>query len=331
MLCYHIRAMDSIDARLLDFLQQGLPLVARPFNDLAARLGISERDVISRIKRLKSDSVIRQISAIFDSAAIGYHSALVAFRIDERMVGSVADIVVAHPGVSHCYSRDADYNLWFTITTAPGSNMEAEVRTLAGSSEVEDYLILPALKIFKIGVFLRMSDESPAPTAQPASNHARCAELSEFDRAAICVLQRDLPVIDRPFAELASLAGMGEAVLLDLAREYIECGLMRRFSAVLHHNRAGYASNAMVCWRVEPEQLDEVGRELAVDPSVSHCYERPASEKWPYSLYTMVHARSPEELESTIDRLAATASCERLVLWTIKGYKKSRVLYFTGD
>jgi len=320
--------MDSIDARLLDLLQQGLPLIARPFADLAGRLG---SDVISRIERLKSDGIIRQIGAIFDSAALGYKSALVAFRVDGPVVDAVADIVSAHPGVSHCYSREADYNVWFTITGAPGGDPGTEVQALAASAGAGDYLVLPALKVFKIGVFLPMSDWSRPSEHQPAPSRPEPAELSERDRAAIRALQSDLPLVDRPFVELASRAGMTESELLDLARGYLERGLMRRFAAVLRHHRAGYAANAMVCWRVEPGRVDEVGRALASDCSVSHCYERPASAKWPYPLYTMVHARSAEELDASIARLAAIAASEHIVLRTVKEYKKSRVPYFTGE
>ena len=320
--------MDSTDARLLDLLQQGLPLIARPFADLAGRLG---SDVISRIERLKSDGIIRQIGAIFDSAALGYKSALVAFRVDGPVVDAVADIVSAHPGVSHCYSREADYNVWFTITGAPGGDPGTEVQALAASAGAGDYLVLPALKVFKIGVFLPMSDWSRPSEHQPAPSRPEPAELSERDRAAIRALQSDLPLVDRPFVELASRAGMTESELLDLARGYLERGLMRRFAAVLRHHRAGYAANAMVCWRVEPGRVDEVGRALASDCSVSHCYERPASAKWPYPLYTMVHARSAEELDASIARLAAIAASEHIVLRTVKEYKKSRVPYFTGE
>lgn len=319
--------MDATDARLLDLLQQGLPLVARPFADLAAQLGISERDVISRIERLKSDSVIRQIGAIFDSAALGYTSALVAFLVDGPALDRAAGIVSAHSGVSHCYSRDADYNLWFTITVPPEGDVETEVRALAGAGDVEDYLVLPAVKVFKVGVFLPMSDFPRPSQRQPASSRRESVELSERDRAAIRALQSELPLVEQPFAELASRIGIEESGMLDLARQYLERGIMRRFAAVLRHHRAGYASNAMVCWRVEPERVDEIGRKLASDASVSHCYERPVSTKWPYALYTMVHARSADELNAAIVRMAEAASSDHVVLRSLKEYKKSRVSY----
>lgn len=323
------KIVDDMDARLLDAIQREFPLCAAPFEELGRRLGIGTSEVLGRIERLKREAIIRQISAIFDSAGLGYRSSLVAFRVEERLLDLVAEAIAAHRGVSHCYSRDADFNLWFTITVPTERDIEPEVSGLARLDGVAAHLVLPALRVFKIGVFLAMSDDAPEATSASRHRVRPAAPLTEPERAAVRALQKDLPLVERPFGILATEEGLSEDLLLDFARRFIERGVMRRFAAVLRHTRAGYRVNAMVCWRVPIERVSEIGEALAAHPSVSHCYERPVSPDWPYPLYTMVHCRTEEELERAIGDLSAAAqSSDHIVLRSVKEYKKSRVSYF---
>jgi DNA-binding Lrp family transcriptional regulator len=144
----------------------------------------------------------------------------------------------------------------------------------------------------------------------------------------VVVLQQDLPVVDEPFAELAAQAHMSQEELLDHARRLLRSGVMRRFASVLGHRRAGYVSNAMVCWNVGADRLDEIGLRLSTDPKISHCYSRPAFPDWPYSLYTMIHCHDENELAATIERLARLSGVsDYRALRTIREYKKSRPVY----
>lgn len=329
-------SIDPIDARLLEILQRDFPLVPRPFEAIAAALEITAEDVMERIQRLKRDRIIRQISAIFDSAALGYKSSLVAFKIPPEMIDTVAERVSAHPGVSHCYSRDADFNLWFTITVPPETDLDRDIRDLAETPGVAGFLSLPTLKVFKIGVFLDVTgentpgrDKTKETRPKPVQNKP---ELDDKIRTAIRVLQRDLPIITMPFSQLADDADMAESDLLSTAISLISTGVMRRFAAVLRHTNAGFRANAMVCWSANQAQIDPAGEILASHPSVSHCYQRLTSPAWPYPLYTMVHARTEEELLSTISTLSASSGLrDYRILRTIKEYKKSRVTYFEAE
>jgi DNA-binding Lrp family transcriptional regulator len=322
---------DQTDARLLDLIQGEFPLVSRPFDVLAARLGIAPEDVIERIRRLKSDRVIRQISAIFDSRELGYSSALVAFKVRQEQIDSVGERVSTHSGVSHCYSRDAEYNLWFTITLGPGNDLTREIDELAGIEGVASHMVLPALKIFKIGVFFGLAEEQSDHRSERVQRRdiGEPRPLGETDIAAVRALQKDLPIVDEPFAVLARGAGMTEDDLLAHAADFLKTGIMRRFAAVLRHQRAGYRANAMVCWQAEPDDIEAAGAIFAKHPAVSHCYERPTSADWTYPLYTMIHCRNDHEVERTIAELAASSGLsDYRVLRTVKEYKKSRVVYF---
>ncbi len=319
--------IDELDSRILDLIQAGFPLVQRPYEAIAEGVGTTPQDVIGRVARLKSDGIVREISAIFQSSALGYQSALVAFRVQEERLDDAGQAVAKHSGVSHCYARDNAYNLWFTLTVPPEADLEAEVAQLAEMEGVEARLALPALSTFKIGVFLPMAGGRPGET--PQRQPAAPAELTDGERAAIRALQTDLPLTENPFADLAADAGMAEQELIDRAISLRDRGIMRRYAAVLRHTRAGYTANAMVCWRIPPERVQEVGEALAASPSVSHCYERPTSPDWPYNVYTMVHARSEEELGGIVASLSRAAATEDyLVLRSVKEYRKSRVRYF---
>ncbi|MDP2728568.1 MAG: Lrp/AsnC family transcriptional regulator [Dehalococcoidia bacterium] len=114
--------LDDIDRRLLNLLQSGFPLTAKPFAALGESLGISEAETLERVQRLKAEKVIRQISAIFDSRALGYQTTLAAFRVPEDRLEEVAASVNEYPGVSHNYARNHRFNIWFTLSVPPGED-----------------------------------------------------------------------------------------------------------------------------------------------------------------------------------------------------------------
>src|SRR5262245_52812476 len=140
---------DAFSLRLLDMLQQAVPLVDRPFRVLGEAVGISEREAIERVAVLRG-KVIRQISAIFDSRAFGYESCLVAAKVDESQIEQAAAVVSAHPGVSHNYQRDHEFNLWYTLAVPPDSRfgLERTVEILQGRSGADVMRPLPALKLY---------------------------------------------------------------------------------------------------------------------------------------------------------------------------------------
>ncbi|MHB9036021.1 MAG: siroheme decarboxylase subunit beta [Armatimonadota bacterium] len=325
--------MDKIDARILELIQREFPLSARPFDLIASMISTTPEDALSRIRAMKSDGVIRQISAIFDSAALGYVGALIAFKVADDMLEPVASAVSAHPGVSHCYARNADYNLWFTLTVGPDDDLDTQVRGLAVLDGVQSHIVLPAVKVFKIGVFLKMTEgDSPGLLSGTTGERQKPFNLSPEDRAAVRALQTDLPLTEAPFTDQAREAGLSVDELLERGRAFLDTGAMRRFAAVLRHREAGYKFNAMVCWRVAPDMIDAMGSKFAQHPVVSHCYERPTFPDWPYALYTMVHARSKDELDRMISELvAASQNSEHLVLETVAEFKKTRVQYFRAE
>jgi len=332
--------LDRIDQELLNALQWDFPLAARPYAELADRVGVAEAGVRARIVAIKEAGILRQLSAIFDTRALGYGSSLVAAKVADERVDEAAAVVSAHPGVSHNYKRNHAYNLWYTIAVPPGDDLDAHLDELHRASRSLVTRKLPTLKLYKIGVKLDMTGETPADAKAEVAVHERperrehmeAPDLSSLEIEAIRVTQDDLPLVERPFAVQAERLGIDEAALLELLASFRERKLMRRFAAVMNHRSAGFKANAMGVWAVPEDQLDEIGPRMAGFASVSHCYRRPTYEDWPYSVFTMVHGRSARDCEATIAAIRdETGIDEYALLWSIKEYKKTRVRYFTPE
>jgi DNA-binding Lrp family transcriptional regulator len=329
--------MDDLDKVLLNKLQWEFPMVCRPFGALGGTLGTTEEDIMARIGRLKADGVVRQISAIFDTRSLGYKSSLVAMRVRPDRVDAAAAVLNQHPGISHNYKRNHEFNLWFTVAVPPTTSLERTVEVLHRLAGAESTRILQTLRLFKIGVKLDMtgkeditaqSDDGYSDAQRPA---AGAAGIGPDEIATIRELQQDLPVEPEAFAPWAQALGIPVEALLQRAARFQEQGYLRRFAAVLHHREAGFRANAMGVWKVPPERVDELGPKFASFNAVSHCYQRPIYPDWPYNVFTMIHGRSPAECEKVIQAIsAATGTTEYAVLYSTKEYKKTRVPYFTA-
>lgn len=333
--------LDKTDRRLLDAIQSDFPLEESPFLLLAQRLSISEPEVMDRLSLLKNSGIIRQISAIFDSASLGYQSVLLAFRLPEDRIEESARIISAHPGVSHNYQRDHAYSLWCTLTVPPESDLQTHAQTLANLARAERYLFLPAIRLYKIGVNFRMSEglkdtPSVAPNKTylptPSGKKPPYTPLSHLDKEAICLLQKDLAITAEPFSRLAQESIFTAKELLQRARQYIHSGMMRRYAAILRHTRAGYGFNIMSVWPVPDTRAEEVGRILSEFPEISHCYQRPTAPDWPYSHFAMLHAKTECEAMDAIEHMKqSTGISDPCLLRSIREFKKFRVQYFSPD
>jgi DNA-binding Lrp family transcriptional regulator len=332
--------LDDVDRALLNAVQWDFPLDSRPYAVLGDRLGLAEPEVRARIARVKEAGVLRQLSAIFDTRALGYRSALIAAKVDPERVDGAAARINAHPGVSHNYKRNHAYNLWYTIAVPPGESLDEHVDVLHEQSGASVTRQLPTLELYKIGVKLDMTGKTAADAKAQVQAHERperkaempAPDLSDLERAAIGVVQEDLPNVERPFAAQGELLGVDEQTVLAGLRSFKERKLMRRFAAVMNHRSAGFKANAMGVWAVPEERLATVGPQMAGFAAVSHCYRRPTYDDWPYSVFTMVHGRSARDCEATIDAIRTeTGIDDYCLLWSVKEYKKVRVRYFTPE
>lgn len=146
---------DRMDLRILDALQDDIPLVTRPFAVLAKRLGISEEVFLERVLRLRDAGIVRGIAPTIEPRAVGLSaSTLVGLRLPEHRVHEVAAIISSYPEVSHNFRRDHPYTLWFTLTTTSDEERRrvlGEILERAGIAD-GDVLDLPTVKKLKVDV-----------------------------------------------------------------------------------------------------------------------------------------------------------------------------------
>ena len=142
--------LDSIDSSILNRIQSDFPITPRPFLTVANELGISEKEVLDRVKRLKAEGIIRRIGGNFVPGKLGFVSTLCAARVPAQEIDRFAEIVNRYPGVTHNYQRDNTYNVWFTFIAPSMEEIEENLKQIARESGIEDILNLPATKVFKI-------------------------------------------------------------------------------------------------------------------------------------------------------------------------------------
>ena len=274
---------------------------------------------MTRVQRLLDKRIIREITPIFDTRALGYQSMLVAAKVDAEHPHRAAKIINSHPGVTHNYLRNHDFNLWFTIAVEPGSKLglQGTLDVLAAETGAESIRQLPTLKLFKIRMDLEMEAGTDAlqPPARPSS---RCEldpiEVTEEDVATIRATQGPMPVVPEPYAPAAERLGVSQEDVLARLESLRERGGLRRVAAILYHRRAGFSANGMGVWKVpEAESSRPAGawpRSAASRTATSGPPTptgRTRSSRWP----TGARRRSATRSSTRSPRRPASASARR--------------------
>jgi siroheme decarboxylase len=328
--------LDEFDKRLLNTMQGSFPIEPRPYAAVARALEVPEERVLQRVGELIDRRIIRQVTPIYDTRALGYGSMLVAAKVDAEHPWRAATIINGHPGVSHNYLRNHEFNMWFTIAVEEDSKLglQGTLDVLQKLTEAESIRQLPTLKLFKIRMDLELmggTDELAKSVVAEEPVELDKQPYDEFDRAVIRATQGDLPVVPEPYAQAAAALGISAEALVEHLQGMAERGILRRVAAILFHRRAGFSANGMGVWEVPEDRIADVGPRMAAFRGVSHCYQRPTYADWPYSIFTMAHGRSKEECDAILDAIAGeTPEIQgRATLYSSTEFKKIRLLYFT--
>lgn len=339
----------ELEQNLLAIIQDAFPLEERPYQVLADKFStedgpVTEQQVFEAVESLRKSGVIRRIGGVYDSKALGFISRLCAGKVTDidKFTAAINEI----SAITHNYVRSHEYNVWFTVIAQSEGEIRKIVDGLCASTDLHDVHILSATKKFKINTVMRgagapvdsgaiLSDVcNPYLSLRAECNEAkqsRARELSTDDRARISIACDDIPHTLTPFKDWG--------VSIEELRDDLAKKRMRRFGAILRHQEAGFAYNAMVCFGLDesreacPEPAegtrDERGSALAQKSFVSHCYERPAFEGFPYNLYAMIHAQSSEELAAFVEEcVRELGNPEYVVLHSVKELKKTSFRYF---
>lgn len=152
--------------------------------------------------------------------------------------------------------------------------------------------------------------------------------MNRVDREIIHILQGDLPLEPRPYAQMAQKLGIDEEEIIVRIRDLQKEGVIRRCCAVLRHQKAGYVANAMVAWKVDPDLIDDLGRFVAQHYFVSHCYHRAAAEDFGCNLFAMVHAVTDEDLQNKVEEISRQTGLDNYqIIRSVRELKKTSMRY----
>jgi DNA-binding Lrp family transcriptional regulator len=329
--------LDETDKRLLNLMQGRFPIARRPYARVAELAGIPEAEVLSRVAHLVKHRIIRQVTPIFDTRALGYSSMLVAAKVDPENPHRAAKFINSHPGVTHNYLRTHEFNLWFTLAVERDSKlgMDGTLEVMARATGAESIRQLPTLKLFKIRMDLEMEQGTDALAAAAEAKEPlelEPIEVTDEDVAVVRATQGDMPIVEEPYALAAERLGVSQEVVLERLESLRERGGLRRVAAILYHRRAGFSANGMGVWAVPEDAILDTGKRMAAFRGISHCYQRPTYADWPFSVFTMAHGRSKEECDAILDSIARDTGIEqRATLYSSTEFKKIRMLYFLDD
>ncbi len=343
-----MRAWDEQEAAALVALQRGIGLTERPFASLGASCGLSEEAVLALVRRLFAAGDARRFGAVFDSRRLGYRSALCAMTVPQARMREIAAKAAAIKGVTHAYERGwpaglpADLpggpegkswpNLWFTLAT-PSAEFEGELERLRAECQPFAIHALPATRRFKIDVVFdvrtRDRDERVERRLPPVKEHTQAVGFTAEEKGLVRLLQGNLPLCPRFFAPLAAQAGLSEPALLEKLRAWQASGVLRRIGLLLRHRKMGFKANGMCCWDVPEAEVLEFGRRVAAFPEVTHCYERPRTDIFPFRLYAMIHTPTWLGTQQLFERITREAGLTGgQVLLSVTEFKKTSMQFF---
>ena len=404
--------MHDLSQKLLAIIQDCFPLAERPYAVLAEKIGSDETTVFDAVEKMRASGVIRRIGGVYDSKKLGFISRLCAGKVltssldfsaephAQTAMENFATVVMSEPSITHNYIRSHEYNVWFTVIAENESAIQAVVDRVCANTDLHDVHVMLATRKFKINTVMKGAS-APVDSRQLAvgrnsdergterhSDNRRLEESSEFRKTAVNLSESDKIRIRTACEDIPhSLTPFKDwGVSCEELREDIDAKRMRRFGAILRHQDAGFAFNAMVCFRLVDSRKSEVesdergcrcgaaaapvvskqwlvnrdsdessvilsgeatkdpvkscdliaqaGSLLASNPHISHCYERPSFEGFPYNVYAMMHANSAELLDQIIaDCVKALSalqqsSVEFVVLNSVRELKKTSFKFF---
>ncbi len=305
--------LTALQRQLCNLLQDGLPICARPFAQIARDLGSNEKEILQQLHRLKKSGIIRRIGAVINYHALGKTGTLVTAAIPEQMLEEVIETVNALDAVSHNYLRKHHYNLWFTLQADSYEKIRVELAKLSARFNIE-FHSLPVVRTFKLNVRFDAQNREQILTRDVAeAPKTQAVELTDIQSHMLSKLQKPLDLAAEPFARFCE-QGLETEEVLRIIKELSDKGVLRRIAAIVDHRKLGFVANILFAAKVAEDRIAQAGRKLSNFSIVSHCYQRKTVEKWPYNLYAMMHGKSFRQIQHVIDKFAETEMVESFEL-----------------
>ena len=298
--------LGALERDFINRYQGGFPLDDRPFREVARELGSDEQHVLTMIGTLLDDGWLTRFGPLYDAEHLGGGMTLAAMAVAERQFEDVAAYVNSFAEVAHNYRRDHHFNMWFVISADSQAAIDRTLKSIAEHTGLP-VLNLPKLQEFYVGLWLHISADGTGTTCSlPHTPATRPAAHDSLDWRIAAATQAGLPLVERPWAEIAAQAGCDTSDVLSRLQRMLSSGMIRRIGAVPNHYRLGFKCNGMTVWDIPDEQVTALGERVGALDFVSHCYERPRClPDWPYNLFAMVHGHDADEIDEKVAQSSA--------------------------
>lgn len=287
--------------------------------------------MLKTLKELQDKGAVSRVGPVFRPNTVGA-STLAAMAVAAEKLETVAAVISDFPQVNHNYEREHHYNLWFVVTAENSAALTATLHKIQQATG-HRVLSLPLVRDYHIDLGFRMNLDGGAGLSQISTQEAEPVGASSREflfggvEDLIEVIQGGLPLVTRPYREIAQQLGCSEQAVIDKLHGMIEAGIIKRLGVVVRHHELGYRANAMVVWDVPDEELRTIGTQVVGLDIVSHCYHRPRHlPDWPYNLFAMVHGHSQAEVRDKIGQIAQLLGdkvCQHEVLFSTRILKKT--------
>lgn len=328
--------MKLLEQRLLNEYQQNFPLTSAPFARIAAQLDTDSRTVLSTLERLRERGAVSRIGPVFRPNVIGA-STLATMAVSPAELEAVAAVVNRYPEVNHNYEREHQFNLWFVVTAASPGRLQ---QTLADICRKTGYqvLSLPLVKDYHIDLGFPMNLDQEIVSLSSDLREDKCLSADvcfdgsgSSDEQLIEAIQLGLPLVNKPYAEVAGRIGTNESVVIDSIRNLQTRGAIKRFGVVVRHRELGYRANAMLVWDVPDAATDDLGQRLGELDCVTLCYQRPRRlPHWRYNLFCMIHGQDRDQVLNCIEEIVEGLDLRALqyeVLFSKRRFKQRGACY----
>jgi len=316
---------SKAQVRMMEAWQRGFPLEPRPFARIAEDLAVSEDAVLEMLADMAASGVLSRVGAVVAPNTAGA-STLAAMAVPSERLDEVVEIVNAEPGVNHNYERTHRFNLWFVVSGATRGEVAAALKRISETTGL-DVLDLPLRTAYHIDLGFSLGD-APAPRpvrGRQCGAEGRPPSPPPDDQALLCAIEDGLPLVPRPYAEIAERAGSSERAVIEALGRMQEAGVIKRLGLVVRHRELGYVANAMVVWDIPDADVDTVGETFAAFDFVTLCYRRDrALPDWPYNLFCMIHGRDQATVLSQIETLKTQVAADTpmAILFSTRRFKQ---------
>jgi DNA-binding Lrp family transcriptional regulator len=320
--------MNRLETELLMKLQYEFPLSPTPFRELGKAAGLSEDETIRRVRGYLEEGIVIRMGLQVNYRSLDESvAALVALKVRKDAISEAAKTINSTRGVRHNYLRDCEkFNVWFTIKAESLEELDKRVIPIIRSSYVEDWVVLPTKRVYKLNVRYDLHRGISWSQPTPWPEHAPSIEELGLDMRLLTDLEGEFKPRQKPFKPIADKYGLSEEDLISLINKLMKLGVVESFRAILSPEMVGFVENAMVVLKIASDEVDAICSRLVKGfPQITHCIERGVSSKWDYPAYVMLHARERAKILEVVDAIRGVPGVsEARPIFSLANLRESR-------